>query len=948
VAIWGGHRAIKIVRNVDDDDAGRHFSWERLLIAILLLGAHVRTTSFTSIGAMSIALMAGAANAQTAPQATSAPAEPVELAQASTDADVPLGSEIIVTGTRRTDRTVAESPTPIDVYSGAELVKQGTADMNQILQNLVPSFSVARYAIGDGSSFVRPPNLRGLPPDETLVLLNGKRLHRSALVQIGANALSAGAHSADLAQIPALAVKNVEVLRDGASAQYGSDAIAGVIAMTLKDSPSEISGYVRYGQYYEGDGKDYQAALNGGFKLGDNGFINFTGEYVNSGKTSRGVTRPGALQLSIEQPDIDVPELAQRYGNPKLESERFFVNGGFDLGDSSIYFFGNYGHSYQEESFNYRQSLEATGFGRNGIFNDIFTDFDNATPGIQSGAAGGNVYAPNDYEVAGPNARDYRQLSDCSDPLVQNFSCVYPGGFTPIFFGKIDDISGTVGYKGTLGFGLNYDLSAQYGQNTLKYSLANSMNPSLGVSSPNKFYLGKLEQRETLINADFSYPLEAGLASPITIAFGGQYFRESYELGLGDPASYAVGPYTGNLVFHQDGTPVCTNSVYDPANPTACTQLSTAQPVGANGFPGYGPAIAGESSRNSKGVYLDIETDIVEGLSVGVAGRYEHLSDFGDTTTGKVSARYAINDAVAVRATAGTGFRAPTPGQVNTSSIATTFNAGNPNAIEQMTLPVTSPVAAYLGATELTPEKSRNLSAGLVFTPIPNATLSIDYYRIKVRDRIGTSGIFTITDEDRPTLRDLGLANYATVNEVKFLTNAFDTRTQGIDVVGTHRMNTDGAGLFNTTIAFTWNDTKVTKRDPLVIDDTRVQQLERTLPKYRAVVTENWQLGPLNVLGRMNWYSKFTLTEDGLLQQTFGSEFVFDLEVSYDLTENFTIAAGGQNILDAYPDKFSDARGTLGPVYSSTGGRFTGDVYPDISPFGFNGGFWYVKAGFKF
>lgn len=908
----------------------------------------MRTTTFTSIAAIAAALATGAAHAQSAPMADTT-AAPTELAQGQTaDADVPLGSEIIVTGTRRTDRTVAESPTPIDVYSGAELVKQGTADMNQILQNLVPSFSVARYAIGDGSSFVRPPNLRGLPPDETLVLLNGKRLHRSALVQIGANALSAGAHSADLAQIPAIAVKNVEVLRDGASAQYGSDAIAGVIAMTLKDSPSEISGYVRYGQYYEGDGEDYQVALNGGFKLGDSGFINFTGEYVNSGKTSRGVTRAGAYQLAIEQPDIGVPKLAQRYGNPALESERFFVNGGFDLGDSSIYFFGNYGHSYQEESFNYRQSVNATGFGKNGIFNDIFTDFDNTTPGIQTGAAGGNVYAPNGYEVTGPNARDYTQVSDCSDPLVQNFTCIYPGGFTPIFFGKIDDISGTIGYKGTLGFGLTYDLSAQYGQNTLKYSMTNTMNPSLGVTSPTEFYLGKLEQRETLFNADFAYPLEVGFASPVTIAFGAQYFRESYELGLGDPASYAVGPYTGNLVFHQDGTPVCTNGLFDPANPAACAQLSTAQPVGANGFPGYGPAIAGESSRNSKGVYIDLETDITEQLSLGIAGRYEDLSDFGETTTGKVSARYAFTDAIAVRATAGTGFRAPTPGQVNTSSIATTFNAGNPNAIEQMTLPVTSPVAAYLGAKELTPEKSRNISAGVVLTPAPNATLSIDYYRIKVRDRIGTSGIFTITDADRPTLRDLGLANYATVNEVKFLTNAFDTRTQGIDIVGTYRMATDSAGLFNTTAAFTWNDTKVTERDPLVIDDTRVAQLERTLPKYRVVVTENWELGPLAVLGRMNWYSKFTLTEDGLLQQTFGSEFVFDLEVSYDLTDNVTLAVGGQNIFDNYPDKFSDARGTLGPVYPTTGGRFTGDVYPDTSPFGFNGGFWYVKAGFNF
>jgi iron complex outermembrane receptor protein len=854
------------------------------------------------------------------------------------------GQTIIVTGTRRTDRTVAESPTPIDVYSGQELQKQGTADMNQVIQNLVPSFSVARYAIGDGSSFVRPPNLRGLAPDQTLVLVNGKRMHRSALVQIGANAQSAGAHSADLAQIPAIAVKAVEVLRDGASAQYGSDAIAGVINMTLRDDVG-YSGYARYGQYYRGDGEDYQVALNAGFKLGDSGVINISGEYVNAGKTSRGVTRAGAHLLAQEQPDIGVPALAQRYGNPKMESYRFFANGHFDLGDdSSIYFFGNYGHSFQEESFNYRQSVDTAGvdiegnsFGRNGIFNDYFTDFNNLLPGIQTGSAGGNVYAPNGYD---PTTRDYTQVADCSDPLVQNWSCVYSGGFTPIFFGKIDDISGTLGYKGTLGFGLNYDLSGSYGQSTLRYTMDGTMNPSLGITSPTEFYLGKLEQRETLFNADFSYPWEVGFASPITIAFGGQYFRESYELGLGDPASYAIGPYTGNLVFHQDGTPVLNADG---------TQLSVALPVGANGFPGYGPAIAGESSRNSKGLYIDIEGDITDQLSFGIAGRYEHLSDFGNSTTGKFSARYAVvPDILALRGTVATGFRAPTPGQVNTSSIATTFNPGNPNAIESMTLPVTSPVAAYLGARPLTPEESVSFSVGTVFTPAPGATLTIDYYNIKVKDRIGTSGTFVIEDADRPTLQSLGLANYATVNEVQFLTNAFDTRTQGIDVVGSYRFAVGDLGSLNSTLAFNWNKTRVTDRDPTVVSDVRVAQLERTLPKTRVILTENWTAGPLSVLGRMNWYGKYTMTDDGPVSQTFGSEFVFDLEVSYEINENFTLSAGAQNIFSNYPDKFSNTNGTLGPVYASTGGRFTGDIYPDVSPFGFNGGFWYGKVGFKF
>jgi iron complex outermembrane receptor protein len=371
-------------------------------------------------------------------------------------------------------------------------------------------------------------------------------------------------------------------------------------------------------------------------------------------------------------------------------------------------------------------------------------------------------------------------------------------------------------------------------------------------------------------------------------------------------------------------------------------QLGTAQPVGANGFPGYGPNIAGESSRNSKGLYLSAETDITDAFSVGLAGRYEKLSDFGSTTTGKISLRYALADFVALRGTASTGFRAPTPGQVNTSSIATGFNPGNPNAIESMTLPVSSPVAAFLGAVPLTPEESTNFSGGFVFTPGSGMTLTVDYYNIEVRDRIGTSGTFEVTDAQRPTLQTLGLANYATVNEVQFLTNAFDTRTQGVDVVGTYRMTTD-AGQFNTTLALNYNTTKVTKADPAVISATRINQLEKTLPKYRVVATENWSSGPFSVMGRMNWYSKFTVSDDGVAPETFGSEFVFDLEASYTLNENFTLSAGAQNLFDNYPDKI-----TQGGTFASTGGRFTGDVYPDTSPFGFNGGFWYVKVGVNF
>lgn len=859
-----------------------------------------------SFGAMAIALSsAGQALAQAGPS--------MELADASSSDEATPGGTIIVTGTRRTDRTVTDSATPIDVYTGEELTKQGSADMNAILQSVVPSFSVGRFAIADGSSFVRPPNLRGLPPDETLVLLNGKRRHRSSLVQLGGGALSEGSHSVDLAQIPAIAVDRIEVLRDGSSAQYGSDAIAGVINIGLKRNDSGITGYARYGQYYEGDGEDYQAALNAGFALGDNGFISVSGEYVNSAHTSRGAQRPGALALQNAFPDLDVADPVQVWGNPKLEAERLFVNGGFDFGDSELYFFGNYGHSFQEEYFNYRQSVTVTGpnaagtgtqtFSRAGVFNPIYLDVVgiDATSGLPIYDANGSTFS---------------------------FTSLYPAGFTPMFFGKMDDVSGTAGYKGTFGFGVNYDFSASFGQDTLKYYLTDTINPSMGPDSPAEFYAGLLRQSETNLNADFTYPWEVGFASPVTIGFGTEYRRESYEIGLGDNGSYAIGPYALQLL----------NTFDAQGNRNRVTQ-----PIGSNGFPGYGPDIASQAAQKSYAFYLDIETDIIEALTVGGAVRYEHFSEFGGTTNVKGKLRYAISDAIAIRGAASTGFRAPTIGQINTSSIATTFLPGNPNPVELATLPVTNAAAQYYGAVPLQPETSVNLTAGLVLTPMAGASLSIDYYNIKVSDRIGNSQAFEVLDADRVALQALGVTNWASLGQVQYLTNAFDTRTQGVDVVGSYVARTASAGTFTTTLGFNWNKTEVTAFDPDVIDDARIANIETQLPKYRVVLTQNWEMGPFTALVRGNYYSKYQLTASNGVAQWFGSEFVFDLEVSYALTENFRLTAGAQNIFDNYPEK--DLRGG---VYAATGGQFNGIVYPDSSPFGFNGGFWYVKAGIQF
>lgn len=857
------------------------------------------TSHHVSLAALAAALVfAAPVGAQEVAAAQEAgPAAPDPAAVAGADA-------IIVTGTRRVDRTVAESTAPIDVFTPADVIRQGTADTNAILQTLVPSFTVSRFAIADGSTFVRPPNLRGLPPDETLVLVNSKRRHRSALVQLGGGALAEGSQAVDLNQIPAIAIGRLEVLRDGASAQYGSDAIAGVINVVLRDNAEGFDGYVKYGQYYEGDGEDIQVAANAGLPLGDTGFFSISGEYVDSDYTHRGGTRPSAQALQNAFPDIEVNNPAQLQGNPKVEAVRVFANAGFDLGTSEVYAFGNYGHSEQIGSFNYRQSrtvpnpdfgtIGGPTFNAIGIFRDIYLD-----------------RLPNgNYDAEG---RTF------------NFLSVYPGGFTPFFLGTIDDISLTGGYRGELEMGLTYDFSASYGQDTLEYGLIETLNASMGPESPFEVSPGSLEQRETNFNADFSYPFELGLATPLVVAFGGEMRREAYEIGLGDEASYAIGPYAVQVVERDDGT-----------------TFNASQPVGSNGFPGYGPDIAGSSSRKSYAAYLDVEGDLFDGFTLGGAGRFEHFTDFGDTWTYKVSGRYEFIPEIAVRGTLSTGFRAPTPGQVNTSSIATTFEAGNPNPIELATLPVTEPAAQFYGAELLSPEKSDNYTIGLVLQPLPRASITIDYYHIKVKERIGTSQAFDVSDADRPALQAIGVGNYATLGQVQYLTNAFDTRTRGLDIVANYLLPTSSAGTFNTTLAMNWGDTDVTERDPVVIDDERVFNIENILPTFHLIATEVWTYDPISILLRANHYSSYA-GSSGNIEQRFGSEFTLDLEVSYTVSETFTLSAGGLNIFDKYPDR--DARGG---IYPATDSLFNGARYPDFSPIGFNGGFWYVRAGVSF
>ncbi|QDC39300.1 MULTISPECIES: TonB-dependent siderophore receptor [Sphingobium] len=835
-------------------------------------------------------------------QGAQAQAQPADNAAAAAASE---RDAIIVTGTRRTDRTVSESAVPVDVFSAGDLASQATSDIKAAIKNLVPSFNLQRNALFDGSAFVRPPTLRGLPPDETLVLINGKRVHRSALVQVSGGSLAAGSQSADLSQIPGAAVQRVEVLRDGAAAQYGSDAIAGVINFALKSNAEGLSLNARYGEYYEGDGRDIQLSGNWGLKLGnEGGFINLTGEYINAHDTNRAVQRPDAVVL--ETLGYDVKRPVTKFGSPDTEAYRFFVNAELPLGDDALYFFGNYGYSDQVIDFNYRRPIAVTTTGPAG---SPFT----------FGKSISLYYL--DRNADGTWNADGRTWNDAN---------IFPNGFTPRFRSTNTDISAVGGYKGEIG-GLHYDASIGYGQNRIKYYISDTFNPSLGPDSPTDFYDGSLEQRELNANLDLSYPLEIGLASPLNIAGGFEYRRESFLIGAGDAASYTQGIYASQTVRRADGS----------------TFLVT-HPVGSNGFPGYGPTSIVDRSRASQAAYLDLEVDVTPRFTLGGAVRYEHYDDFGGTTNVKATARYAFSDAIALRGAASTGFRAPTPGQLYLRNLQTSFIGTNPVPVQIATLSPEDAAARYYGATALKPEESVNFSGGLVLTPTPSFTITADYYNIKVTNRIGLTSRVSVTDADRVQLAALGVVDPNSLGAVQYFTNGFGTRTQGVDFVANYRANT-GWGKLGSSLAVNYNRTKLSYRRTItlpggrslqLIDDERKRDIETLLPRWRGVFTQTAEAGPVDVVARANYFGKFTnnqLASNGG-NKTFGAEVSFDLEVGVKVADKLRIAVGGENIFDNYPDRETRL------LYPSTGAPASGFVYPDASPLGVLGGFWYLRV----
>lgn len=846
--------------------------------------------------------------------------------------------EVVVVGTRRQGRTAVESAVPVDVFNRQDIDSVPSDDMLDIIRTLVPSFQVQRFPINDGATFVRPPTLRGMSADKILVLVNGKRRHRTALVQLSGD----GVHGPDLSTIPSIALKSVEVLRDGASAMYGSDAIAGVFNFNLRNSAEGGEVRLQTGMYTEGNESGYLLSFNQGLSLGGNGFVNISAELSDNEPTSRGTffTARGFSTIEAAQvsglfdhdlnpatpdqqrfgPDAltevydavsgefitlargsdDIPDdtdtryadnlrsaeisdsqLVMIWGEPDREAFRSFINAGLELDDGrELYGWMNYSQSDSNGSFFYRTPFDAT-------LVPLRTET-------------GEIY---------------------------NTRSLYPAGFTPRFAGEVIDIGVTGGIRGEFGNGLSYDFSGRWGESTIKYTIYNTLNHSLGPATPTSFRPGDVVSDEAAFNADFVLPVDVGFASDLNVAFGLEYRDEGYELVEGDLKSYEAGPYAfadpfnfeidadeaaagqngGSVGCFIPGPQFDPTSLCHPDDPIHNVGL-----VGSNGFPGYRPENASSYGRDSWAGYIDLEADITDRFTASIAGRYENFSDFGSNFSWRIAARLQVNDVLTLRGSAGTGFRAPTPGQISSISVQTGAFQGAP--ITMGIFPPQDPASQIFGATPLQDETSTQFTFGLALQPSDALTITLDYYFIALDDRIWVSSNFDVGPAERAQLIALGVSGAEQLTSVRFFTNDIDTETNGIDLVAHYNVDWN-AGNTLLSLAVNVNDTKVTRRtdrqsdpanpDPVYfLSDGDVFQLENGDPDFRAnfTATHSWANNVSATL-RGNWYGDYKFANPSLSQvQDMSGDVYWDLDVTWDASDALSVTLGGRNIFDAAPD----------------------------------------------
>lgn len=809
--------------------------------------------------------------------------------------------EIFVVGSRRPVRSISDTPSPIDVIDSEELSDQATGDLSTLLRTLLPSYNVGTQPISDAATFVRPINLRGLAPDQVLVFVNGKRRHRAAVIQFnGGNGVSEGSQGPDVSVIPAIALDRVEVLRDSASAQYGSDAIAGVVNFVLKDRPDGGVIETQWGETYEGDGDEYRIAGNLGVPLADRGFVNLSAEWREADPTVRSVQRDDAAALiAAGNPHVRQP-YAQIWGQPEVSDDwKAFLNLGFDATEqTTLYAFGNHSSRVSEGGFffrnpNTRKGVYVCGGKRS-----------EADPKPNDRRLSGGTNCPdNSEEVADPN--EFFQ----GYPDRFTFNERFPGGFTPKFKGEMTDTAGAIGVRGEGNSGLTYDVSFTIGRNKIDFSIRDTVNASLGAQTPTQFDLGSYAQTEKTGNLDLTYPFDVPvLASPLYAAAGVEWRNEQFEIGAGERASWEAGPLS-NAGFS----------------------------VGANGFSGFSPDVAGKWDQSNVGAYVEFGADVLPPVTLTAMGRWEKFEEFDSTIDGKAAMLFQAHRGFGVRGSVGTGFRVPTVGQQNVLNVSTIYSDGELR--KQGTIPSTCPEARLLGGEQLTPEKSLTFTAGFVIEAEP-VTLTADYFNIKVKDRLGQSKDRRLTTHQRT---NLGGSPCLTddVGELRYFGNDFDTRTQGVDVVASIDVPTTASflagGETELVFAGNWTKTRVISHNSDFLDKERIIELEDSLPNYRFNATLRHAQERWSGYARLNYFGSYTELHGGDPSRLFrpGSELTLDVEMSYRPIDQIEFSIGAENILNNFPDE----------------NPFAGDLgskYPEFSPMGFAGGFYYARARYFF
>jgi iron complex outermembrane recepter protein len=779
---------------------------------------------------------------------------PTAFAQQTNDVAV---EKISVIGSRLSVRSATESTAPVDIIGSAELQATGMTETARALQFLVPSFNFPTSSITDGSDAVRPASLRGLSPDHTLVLINGKRRHGSALVHLNGT-MGRGSSNVDLNAIPMSAIKRIEILRDGAAAQYGSDAIAGVINLVLNDNVSGGQISLNGGQTFDGDGEQYKISSSQGIRLGQDGFVNISAEYHHKNKTNRAGLDPRQQYADIAgQPDpreASANRLNHNVGDASFENLALMVNAGYQLAEGELYAFADLSQRKTQSGAFFRRPLDA-----------------------------------------------------------RNVPEIYPDGFLPEIAPETNDHAITVGYKFALA-DWQLDLSANTGASRYQYYVNNTLNASLGPTSPTSAYAGGMRNNEQNLNLDASKMFAFVNNSDLVLSGGIAYRKNSYQIFQGDEVSYTNYGYQGKS-------------------------------GGSQGFGGFTPESTVDESRNNLGVYIEVENQLTEQFNWAAAVRQEDYSDFGSNTSWKLAGRYELTPEWAVRSTINSGFRAPSVQQLYFSNLSTLFVAdpgtGALSPVESGTFNNASAVVKALGQGELKPEQSQSVSLGITYQGANGVTFTLDSYRIDIDDRIILTGSVS---RSNPIIDALLADNAA--QSVRFFTNAVDSRTQGVEAVVAYQLPTTEYGEVKLSFSAQYNDTEIKQikvpallggLEDALFNDVEKIRLTKANPKnsFSAGITHSY--GDFTTNLRLNHFGPYTLgyaTGD----YEYNAKTVADVSVNYAYNKQLDFTVGVNNLFDTYPDEQ--------PVVNQFNGIFK---YPNTNaPFGFNGGYYFAEARYSF